>query len=247
MVQKCANPLCSEPFLHFSSGKIYRVDQRDTMRAPCPQREGQKVEHFWLCGECFPRLRVVMLRDGSVAVTEACLDPRDEPLGQSHSSRTTGSVGSTCARQRQERENNSVPGCFSPAAFTTRILVLDVELNTLAFIEEMLQDSGLSAITCRSVVEAVALLATGFFDVFVMMDRPAESHTGGTLSVLATASVHCEVCFCWRVDNIKQRCKDFVEQVVEGELRSDHDDHSTRRPPRPEQYLSVQQSSGATA
>jgi hypothetical protein len=128
-----------------------------------------------------------------------------------------------------------------------RILVLDVDLKELGFIEEMLQDSGFSAITCTSVVEAIPLLTTGFFDVFVAIDRPAQSHTGATLSALATARVHCKSFFCWRVDNIKQQCGEFIGQVVKGELSADHRNHYTAFPPPREVDVPGQQSSGATA
>ena len=128
-----------------------------------------------------------------------------------------------------------------------RILVLDVDLTTLGFIDEMLQDSGFTPITCTSVVEGVTLLTTGFFDIFVAIDRPAQSHTGATLSALATARIHCKSIFCWRVDNIKQQCNEFIGKVMEGESGTDHLNHDTPLPPSRGGVLPGQQSSGATA
>lgn len=198
VVQKCVNPACGDPFLYFRGGKIYRIDRRDGMPRMQRAREQGKPEHFWLCGRCSVKLTVILLADGSVAVAESC--------------------------RPQERESSRVPGRSRPAEHTPRILVLDAELKTLGFIEQMLEDSGSRAITTTSVVEAISLLTTGFFDCFIAIDRPAPSYAAAILSTLAVARSHCKSCFCWNSQNVRQLCNDFVEEAMTWKLEADHGD-----------------------
>ena len=143
MVQKCANPVCSEPFREFRNGKIYRVNRRDAM----------------------PRV-----------LQEACPLPRGEPFERSPSFLTRANVEPIGPRPQRECEKNLAEGGSRPAEHTPRILVLDVELKTLGLMEQALQDSGYSAITSTSGAETITLLATGFFDFFIVIARPARSH-----------------------------------------------------------------------
>lgn len=248
VIQKCINPACGEPFLYFRNGKIYRIDRRDAMPHVQRGQEQGKAEHFWLCGRCSTRLGVVLAPDGSVEVTEAGRVPRDQPVQELSSSLTRGEA-LTCTRQPSESEGSAFVARSHAGARTPPILVLDVEFITLALIEEILHDSGLSAITCTSIVEAINLLGTGLFDVFIVIDRPVPSHTAAIRSVLAAACFYCESCLCWSTENVKQLCSDFVEgakrkpQAERGEV----DVYDAVLAPRPEREVSGHRTSGATA
>lgn len=62
MVSKCANPECSTPFQYFREGKLFQVDIGSLAGGPpaVPQlastKKFHRVEHYWLCGACSPKL-----------------------------------------------------------------------------------------------------------------------------------------------------------------------------------------------
>ena len=69
MTANCANPACKAPFRYFRSGTIYLLDQRD--RATTRLRTlntRDRIEYFWLCGECSRTLRLVLDQQGSAAL-----------------------------------------------------------------------------------------------------------------------------------------------------------------------------------
>jgi hypothetical protein len=120
-------------------------------------------------------------------------------------------------------------------------------LKTVGFIEQTLQDSGLTAITSTSIVEAKNLLATGFFDVFIVIDRHTQSHATETSGLLVNARIHCKSCFCWNVENVGQRCNEFVEEAMRWKLGTGNGDQGTAVPPCPRPDLSAEQRRGSTA
>lgn len=72
MLYKCANPACSEPFLHMRDGKLFRMEipsmpRMAGKRRGAPQRPRRKrfTQHFWLCDRCAP-LMTIDFRDGNV-------------------------------------------------------------------------------------------------------------------------------------------------------------------------------------
>jgi hypothetical protein len=228
-MDRCANPACSEPFRYFRSGRIYRIDRREIVRSPSSQRGTQRSEHFWLCGSCSPRFKVVLQPDDSIAVTEVSPGPvyvQSSPPQSPKAARSTV-VPAISQKGRARENNNAVQGSSQPRGRAPRILVLDAELKTLGFIEQMLQDSGLGAISCTSVVEAISLVATGFFDTFIVIDRPTKSRAATTLSALAAARLYCKSCFSWSVETVRQRCTDFVEEMAAGKLLASHDEDGT--------------------
>jgi hypothetical protein len=245
MIDKCANPACSEPFHYFRSGRIYRIDRRE-IHSPSSQVGAQRSEHFWLCGSCSPRFRVVLQADDSVAVAEMCLGPVYAQRVQSPPL-TISSAGMLpisnerllCAAAAVQR----TPSCDG---HKPRILVLDVELKTLGFIEQMLQDSGLGAISCTSVVEAISLVATGFFDILIAIDRPDRSRSAAMVSALAAARIHCKSCLCWRVDTVRQRCIDFVEEMAQGKESVRYGDDGVRLLPSLEPRPAAQPARGTS-
>jgi hypothetical protein len=205
MVKKCANPGCCETSRDGRNGRIYQIDRRDSMPHAQQWQERGEAEHFWLCGKCSAKLSVKLLVDGSIALAEARSPPQPE-----------------YTLMRQEAQ---------PSEYMPRILILDVEWKTLAFIEQLLQDSGFGAITSSSVVEAITLLATGHFDCFIVIDRPTQSHAAAALRAVANAQVHCESCFCWNVESVRQRCSAFVEQARRGNRGTDYRDDFFRNVP----------------
>jgi hypothetical protein len=59
MVTKCANPVCSAPFLYFHQGKLFR--RENPVYAQGGKGNGsakptRHVEFYWLCDECAGRM-----------------------------------------------------------------------------------------------------------------------------------------------------------------------------------------------
>jgi hypothetical protein len=50
MVDKCANPECSEAF-YFGQGRLYFSPKRRLADKSAPANS-HGVEHYWLCGSC---------------------------------------------------------------------------------------------------------------------------------------------------------------------------------------------------
>lgn len=55
MLQKCANPACSIPFLSLREGKLFLAETPEThthLTLNGGSRKLRKREHFWLCSTC---------------------------------------------------------------------------------------------------------------------------------------------------------------------------------------------------
>jgi len=76
MLSKCANPECSTRFLHMRGGKLFRWDQLQGVRNShlLTKKEARRVEFFWLCETCAPRMTVVFRR-GIGITTKALASP----------------------------------------------------------------------------------------------------------------------------------------------------------------------------
>ncbi len=219
MVQRCVNPACREPFRYFRSGKIYRFDPRDAVCPRIAQDQQQRVEHFWLCARCSAKLSLVRLPNGAVAIMETCPRLRDEQSEQPCAFPVKARLEPVASAQPHQNKDRGVrKSRRRPGDRRLRILILDVEMKTLGFIEQMLQDSGLDAIPSTSVVETNSLLKTRFFDIFVEIERPVRSQSAKTVA-LHDARVHCGSYFCWSAKNVKQQCIDFVEEAVKWQVR----------------------------
>jgi hypothetical protein len=60
MLSKCANPACFAPFRYLRDGKLFEIEtQAGKEDSGSPKKPIRKVEYFWLCGECSPKLVVV--------------------------------------------------------------------------------------------------------------------------------------------------------------------------------------------
>lgn len=61
MVSQCANPDCGTPFLYFRDGKLF------TVRRIGPLKQ-ERVEFFWLCGECTAHLKMEIKLNGAMSL-----------------------------------------------------------------------------------------------------------------------------------------------------------------------------------
>ena len=80
MLSKCANPSCDTPFLYLRDGKLYQMEVKadaphsapepNEQPGPAPERKPlRRLEFFWLCGRCAPRMTLAFSREqGVVAV-----------------------------------------------------------------------------------------------------------------------------------------------------------------------------------
>jgi hypothetical protein len=57
MVSKCANPKCKAPFLYLHEGRLVPVRLAES-----------RIELFWLCADCAPRLSLKIAMDGIINV-----------------------------------------------------------------------------------------------------------------------------------------------------------------------------------
>jgi hypothetical protein len=79
MLSKCANPECSTRFLYLRGGKLFRWDQLEGVKdasinpGPTITKESHRVEFFWLCDRCAPRMTVVFRK--GVGITTKRLLP----------------------------------------------------------------------------------------------------------------------------------------------------------------------------
>ena len=211
MVRTCANPACNEPFVYFRSGKIYLVDRRTSPVPPQAREQLSANEYFWLCGRCAATMKVVLCANGAVTVAEIAAAKRDgaqeqpSPLPQRRV--VPFSIGQRLHKDTLMDHHSRTK------VLETRILVLDAESETLAFLDQMLQDAALDVMTTASVGEAILLLPTGFFNTFIAIEHPLHSHADGTAKALAAARAHCKECFCWSARNFRQRCREFLEKI----------------------------------
>jgi len=79
MLSKCANPECSTRFLYMRGGKLFRWDQLQGVKDSgvnsdfTIKKESRRVEFFWLCDKCAPRMTVVFRK--GVGITTKPLLP----------------------------------------------------------------------------------------------------------------------------------------------------------------------------
>lgn len=68
MMQQCANPDCRAAFRYFRGGKIYRFSAHQ-LTSNAPDKSIPSADEFyWLCGACYPTLRLWMRADGCVVL-----------------------------------------------------------------------------------------------------------------------------------------------------------------------------------
>jgi hypothetical protein len=73
MLTKCANPICSAPFLYFHSGKLFRVERRAPVLlrddgAMADKKSPQSIEYYWLCEGCSAEWTLSRAEEGGIVV-----------------------------------------------------------------------------------------------------------------------------------------------------------------------------------
>ena len=61
MVSQCANPDCRRELHYLRDGKIYQF-------VLSPKTGGKRLEHFWLCGECFKTMILICVDQSEVKI-----------------------------------------------------------------------------------------------------------------------------------------------------------------------------------
>jgi hypothetical protein len=62
MLAKCSNPSCSASFRYLQNGKLFRLEADPKARISKPK----KIEYFWLCEGCSPRMSLRIDKEGTV-------------------------------------------------------------------------------------------------------------------------------------------------------------------------------------
>jgi len=62
MLGKCSNPSCSAPFRYLRDGKLFRLESDPRFRTS----KTNKLEYFWLCDGCSPRMSLRIGDEGDV-------------------------------------------------------------------------------------------------------------------------------------------------------------------------------------
>lgn len=62
MLGKCSNPTCSAPFRYLRDGRLFRLEPDPIARTSKPNR----LEYFWLCDSCSPRMSLRISEAGKV-------------------------------------------------------------------------------------------------------------------------------------------------------------------------------------
>ncbi len=63
--------MCGAQFRYFRGGKIYRFPVRELSTDPASGEYTAFDELYWLCGLCYPMLRLVLRCDGKVVLQRA--------------------------------------------------------------------------------------------------------------------------------------------------------------------------------
>lgn len=59
MVSKCANPACSEVFMHLHEGKVFHLSPTPGVEEATGGLTSALCERFWLCERCSKRMTMV--------------------------------------------------------------------------------------------------------------------------------------------------------------------------------------------
>jgi len=83
MVSKCANPECSESFLYFHQGKLFRLETegREDRRRQLGDETGiskplRRLEFYWLCGGCAETLTIAFEKGSGISVRPRPVRPQ---------------------------------------------------------------------------------------------------------------------------------------------------------------------------
>lgn len=75
MVSKCANPACSASFRYLHIGKLFRFEtsggqerRRAMGEEEVPRKCMRRIEFYWLCESCAPKMTLAYQHDAGVSV-----------------------------------------------------------------------------------------------------------------------------------------------------------------------------------
>ncbi len=72
MLSKCANPACSNRFQYLREGKLFQFEILPPEAHPglrlIEKIPARRVEHFWLCSHCAPRMTLALQEQRNVVV-----------------------------------------------------------------------------------------------------------------------------------------------------------------------------------
>lgn len=69
MVNQCANPKCRKPLHYLREGRIFLFDLPDPKAAfPTPGGRANRLQHFWLCGQCSETMVMEQTSDMQIRV-----------------------------------------------------------------------------------------------------------------------------------------------------------------------------------
>ncbi|HKV93203.1 MAG TPA: hypothetical protein VJW20_11710 [Candidatus Angelobacter sp.] len=71
MLSKCANPSCSNRLVYLREGKIFMMEAAGPSQAePATHlpKASNRIEHFWLCGDCSAEMTLAYDRQHGVKV-----------------------------------------------------------------------------------------------------------------------------------------------------------------------------------
>ncbi len=66
MLSKCANPACAAPFIYLRDGKLFQINTAGGPQLVSDGRPPQRIEYFWLCGECAANMTLAFQRGKGV-------------------------------------------------------------------------------------------------------------------------------------------------------------------------------------
>lgn len=73
MLSKCANPNCSANFLYLHEGRLFRsesaMDDGFVSNDAGMKKSPRRIEFFWLCSNCAPRM--TLIRNGEGVTVQA--------------------------------------------------------------------------------------------------------------------------------------------------------------------------------
>ena len=66
MVNNCANPQCAKPLHYLREGRVFVFDLPDLSVKLNGEKQGHRLEHYWLCGACSEQF--IVQREGEKGI-----------------------------------------------------------------------------------------------------------------------------------------------------------------------------------
>ena len=96
MLAKCANPSCSTPLVYLREGKIFMVESPqpkfDVLSDVAKPKPLNRVEHFWLCGQCSNEMTITYDRQRGVELSVYRVSKPEEIAGAIEAAKNSGAL-----------------------------------------------------------------------------------------------------------------------------------------------------------